>query len=62
VPVFALMPGTEFLFYQRERPREEARASHVRVWVTQEEDLLGRTQPDKSPPGATVPLIPPAEL
>ena len=33
-----------------ERPRigQETRASHVRVWVTQEVDLLGRTQLNKS--------------
>ena len=27
---------------------QDTRASHVRVWVTQEVDLLGRTQPNKS--------------
>ena len=27
---------------------KDTRASHVRVWVTQEVDLLGRTQPNKS--------------
>jgi hypothetical protein len=44
----------------RERPRigQETGASHVRVWVTQEVDLLGRTQPNKSPLGAAVPSGP----
>jgi hypothetical protein len=37
-----------------DRPRNQG-LPHVRVWVTQEVDLLGRTQPDKSPLGAPVP-------
>jgi Peptidase family S41 len=37
------------------RAGEDTRASHVRVWVTQEVGLLGRTQLTKSPLGAPVP-------
>ena len=47
---------------RRERPRigQDTRASHVRVWVTQEVDLLGRTHLNMSLLGARFQAVTPS--